>query len=187
MDDPLTTASTLAVAPASLGQRQLWLYDRLYGRDGTYNIPFGLRLRGLLDGDALRRSLNEIVRRHEVLRTTFTQEGGELLQVIADELAVPLPVIACDEQGLDAALDAARRQIAADGGAPFDLELGPLLRARLYRLAPDDHVLTIVIHHAVFDGWSIGTLQTELGAFYSAFAAARPALLPDLPIQFADF
>jgi amino acid adenylation domain-containing protein len=182
-----STVPAETVAPASAGQRQLWLHDRLYAHDGTYNIPLGVRLRGILDHDVLRRSFNEVVRRHEILRTAFAQEGDDLLQVIVDEVVAPLPLIGVDQPTPDESLDWVRAQFQADGATPFELSQSPLIRARLYRLAPTDHVLTFVVHHSAFDGWSVDVLLAELGAIYTAFSNGHPSPLPDLQIQFADF
>lgn len=169
------------LVPSSVGQRQLWMFDRLYAHDGSYNLPFGLRLSGALDVHALTDALNAVIDRHEALRTTFELEGDELHQVIAARLTIDLPVIPIADS------DEVQRRLRIDGAAPFDLASGPLVRAALYRIGPIDHALTLVVHHAVFDGWSVGIFVAELGAFYDAAVSRRPTRLPDLEFQYADF
>jgi hypothetical protein len=174
-----TESATLV--PSSVGQRQLWMFDRLYAHDGSYNLSFGLRLSGALDIQSLTDALNAVIDRHETLRTTFEFEGDELYQVIAGRLALDLPVTT------SAGEDDVRERLRLDGAVPFDLTTGPLIRATLYRLGPTDHALTIVVHHAVFDGWSVGIFVAELGAFYNRAVGGPPAALADLEIQYADF
>ena len=172
--------------PLSYAQQRLWFLDRLEPGTATYNIPFAVRLSGRLDRQALEAALNEIVRRHEVLRTTFRSIDGRPAQVIAPSLTLTLPVVdvdaAPDEREAEArrlALQVARR--------PFDLQAGPLLRPALYRLEAEEHLLLLSMHHIVADGWSMGVLYRELAALYDANVAGCPSPLPDLPVQYADF
>ncbi|HEX6038827.1 condensation domain-containing protein, partial [Longimicrobium sp.] len=178
---------TDAGLPLSLAQERLWLVDRLRPDSATYNVPAGLRLRGVLDEGALERALAEVVRRHESLRTTLAERDGERVQVIHPFTGFALP--AEDLTGLpEADREAAVRARAAEvAGAPFDLAAGPLVRARLLRLAADDRVLLVCMHHVVTDGWSMGVLFTELTRLYGAFAEGKPSPLPELPLQYADY
>ncbi len=181
---PLDRGVTLALA--SVGQRQLWLHDRVYAHDGSYNISLGIALSGDLNISALGTALNAVVARHEPLRTSFALEGDDLYQVIADRLTMDLPAIPVDAPVADA-WDVVRQRLASDGARPFDLGVGPLLRATLYQLDSSEHALTLVLHHTVFDGWSVGILLEELGASYERAVAGLSAELPPLDVQFADF
>ncbi len=146
-----------------------------------------LRLRGRLEPRTLERALNEIVRRHEALRTTFAEAGGRPMQRIAPRLEVPLPLVDLSALPEGAREPAAARATRASLAAPFDLEAGPLLRSSLVRLAPDHHLFLLDVHHIVSDGWSAGVMGRELLVLYEAFAAGRPSPLPPLPIQYGDF
>ena len=150
-------------------------------------MPFGLRLRGELDKDALQRSVNEIVRRHEVLRTTFGLEAGEPVQKIATALE-----IAIEETDLAGSADfeAARQKFAHDEAVqPFDLVAGPLVRVRLLRISEDEqeHVLLVTMHHIVSDGWSMGIMVRELTRLYAAYAEGLDSPLEELTVQYADY
>ncbi len=175
------------VSPASFAQRRLWFIHQLEPESPLYHIPMLLQLGGELDVGALRRSLETIVARHEALRTTFTVQGDEPMQIIAPPPQLPMPVtdladLAAEEQ------EATRRHLVTEEVTQrFDLERGPLLRARLLRLAPDEHLLIVVVHHIVFDGWSAGVLSRELSVCYRAFASGEAPVLPELPIQYADY
>ena len=175
------------VFPTSFAQRRLWFVHQLEPESGSYNVATALRLRGNLDVSALERSLATIVARHETLRTTFRLAEGEPVQVVAPELRVELPV--ADRSSVPATDREVelRRLMQDEARRPFDLERGPLLRARLIRLAPDEHVLCLIIHHIVFDGWSAGVLSRELSECYRAFAAGELPRLPELPVQYADY
>jgi amino acid adenylation domain-containing protein len=184
---PLTPAPPAAVYPASPGQRRLWFLQRLAPEGFFFNVSHGLRLRGGLLPEALRRSLEEIAARHEPLRTTFETGGGLPVQRIRPPSAVPLPVADLSALPADRRAAAARRVALLEAEQPFDLARGPLLRAVLVRLGGDDHVLLLTPHHLVFDGWSMEVLFRELAALYAAFSRGLPADLPPLPLRFADF
>jgi amino acid adenylation domain-containing protein len=173
--------------PLSFAQQRLWFLDQLEPGNLFYNIPLAVRLKGALDADALRRALNEIVRRHEALRTTFAAVDGRPVQVIAPELSIPLPVE--DLRGLTPEKREAEalRLATEDAQTPFDLGGGPLLRARLLQVDDAEHIAVLVLHHIVSDGWSMRLLIRELAALYHAYAAGRPSPLPELPIQYADY
>ncbi|MFP2902795.1 condensation domain-containing protein, partial [Corallococcus sp. 4LFB] len=142
---------------------------------------------GRLDVAVLQRALDELVRRHEALRTTFTAHEGTPVQVVNPPSAMPLEVE--DLRGLEAGLreDEARRRVMAQGQRPFDLLRGPLVRAQLVTLDAQDHLLALTMHHAISDGWSLGVLVREMGALYSAFVRGQPSSLPELPLQYADY
>jgi amino acid adenylation domain-containing protein len=170
---------------ASFSQRRLWFLDQLEPGRGVYNIPVAFRLRGALDGDALRRALNAIVARHQALRTTFVELDGEPWQQIEASVELALPL--CDLSAQEDPLAAAREHLAADAAAPFDLATGPLLRAELCRLGADDHLVYLNVHHIVCDGWSLALLFAELSALYRADLSGAAAELPEVPIHFADY
>jgi amino acid adenylation domain-containing protein len=173
--------------PLSFAQQRLWFLDRLQPGSYLYNEPAAVRLRGSLDADVLARSLNELIRRHEILRTTFRESGGRPFQVIAPELHIPLPLVDLSDR------DAAEREadvlrcLGEEARHPFDLACSPLLRFLLLRLGEQEHILSLVLHHIVSDGWSTGILMREVAVLYEAFAAGLPSPLPELPVQFADF
>ncbi len=173
--------------PLSFGQQRLWFIEQLEPDAGRYNVVYPLRLRGRLEAAALRRALGEVARRHEVLRTRFPAAGGEPVQVVDPPAPVPLPTV--DFGGLpERAREAAMVRLAdAETLRPFDLARGPLLRVSLLRLAADDHVLLLNLHHTVYDGWSTGVLHRELAALYGAFSRGAESALPGLSVQYADF
>ena len=184
---PLVPVPRDAPLPLSFAQQRLWFIDQLEPGGAAYNIPFALRLRGALDAGILERAMAETVRRHEALRTRFATVDGEPVQVI--DPAGPVRLSHADLAALPAdARDARLRELAAEEAlAPFDLGRGPLLRCTLVRMADDEHALLLTVHHAVFDGWSIGVLVRDVSTAYAALTEGRDARLPDLPIQYADF
>ena len=173
--------------PLSFGQQRLWFLDRYEAGSVVYNECNTLRIRFPLDAGAWRQALQEIVRRHEILRTTFHAEDGEPTQVVSPAADVDVPVI--DLRRLPAAEREAeaRRLTAAEGFRPFDLATGPLMRASLIRLDVDDHVFVLTMHHIVCDGWSMGVFILEFTALYWSFVQGLPSPLRELPIQYADF
>ncbi len=172
-------------AALSFAQERLWFVAQLAPEDPSYVVPVLTRLGGRLDEAALGRAIGEIVRRHDVLRTTYRAPGGKPVAIVEAPAPVPLPVL--DLGDASDGEQAAQRAIAAELALPFDLALGPLVRARLLRLAADDHVLVIAIHHIAFDGGSEGLFRRELTALYDAFSAGLTSPLPDLGAQYADF
>jgi amino acid adenylation domain-containing protein len=175
------------IFPASFAQQRLWFLDRLFPGNPFYNVSAALRVTGLLNIAALEQTFNEIVRRHEALRTTFRMLEGQLVQVIAPSLTMPLPVV--DLRTLSATeQDGEIRRLATEARShPFDLSSEPLLRVMVLQLDSSEHILLLNLHHIICDGWSIGVLLRELGALYTAFANNQPSPLPELPIQYADF
>ncbi|HEX6910941.1 MAG TPA: amino acid adenylation domain-containing protein, partial [Longimicrobium sp.] len=173
--------------PLSFAQQRLWFMEQLGGLGSTYHIPMRLRLRGALDRGALVRALDRVVARHEALRTTFPAVDGAPVQRIASPDESAFRIV---EHDLHASADAEGellRLMADEEAAPFDLEHGPLVRGRLVRMAADDHVLLLTMHHIVSDDWSAGVLQRELGTLYAAFARGDADPLPALPLQYADY
>jgi amino acid adenylation domain-containing protein len=175
------------VFPTSFAQQRLWFLDQLEPNSPLYNLPVALRLRGPLKRGALQQSLNEIVRRHEALRTTFSVVDGLPVQVIAPVQTISLPLVDLRHLPETERQVEARRLAQEDARHPFDLAQGPLLRTTLLRLDEQDHVLLLNMHHIVTDGWSMGLLFHELSTLYEAFCLDRPSPLPDLPIQYADY
>ena len=173
--------------PLSYAQERLWFLDQLEPGNAAYNMPFGLHLLGELKEDALRRSLQEIVARHEVLRTTFPSVDGHPEQAITAELKLRLDVVDLTSFQ-DSQRDAAAKQIAeAEAAAKFDLGKGALLRAKLVRLAEQDHILLVTMHHIVSDGWSGRVMMREFSKLYGAYVAGEEPTLPQLQIQYADY
>jgi amino acid adenylation domain-containing protein/non-ribosomal peptide synthase protein (TIGR01720 family) len=174
------------VHPASFGQARLWFMEQLAGETGkaTYNIVIALGLEGSLNQTVLLASLNEIIRRHAVLRTTFQSDpAGNPSAVIAPSLKLALPSIdltATDE-------DALQSYLTAQIDRPFDLTAGPLVRAELLRRSANEHILLWVVHHSIFDGFSIAVWNRELSALYTAFLHNRPSPLPELALQYHHF
>ncbi|MFS8068403.1 MAG: condensation domain-containing protein, partial [Byssovorax sp.] len=175
-------------SPLSSAQRRLWFLARLDPSSPVYNEPDTLHIKGALDVEALLRSLNEIIRRHEAWRTTFDIEGGEAVQIIHPEATIELPVM--DLAGLaPAEREAEARRIALrDALRPFDLLTGPMLRGVLVKIRDDEHRLYLTLHHIVADGVSVySVFLPELSALYSAFSTGRLPTLPALPVQYADY
>ena len=173
--------------PLSFAQQRLWFLDQLEPGGTSYNLPAAFRLKGPLQVEALQRSLDEIVRRHESLRTTFRVVDGQPVQAISPPGPMPLPLL--DLSGLPSEEQEAelKRLSREDAQRSFDLENGPLLRVSLVGLNQAEHALLLTIHHVIADGWSYGVLVDELRTLYSAFAAGRPSPLPELPVQYADY
>ncbi|MBK8231203.1 MAG: amino acid adenylation domain-containing protein [Candidatus Eisenbacteria bacterium] len=179
--------------PLSLAQQRLWFIDRLEPGTPAYNIPNALRLRGPLDHAALRRSLELILERHETLRCRFTDGPEGPVQEAIAATTLPLPLEEVGGNRLEERIAEASARLALEAVAPFDLSTGPLFRARLLRLAPDDHLFSLVVHHIAADGWSMGVLVRELVALYAAAreTSAPPsdlaALLPPLAVRYRDW
>src|SRR5215470_16112687 len=182
----MSTNSTY-VFPVSFAQQRLWFLDQLEPGSPFYNLPQVISITGNLDVDALRRTFNEIVSRHEALRTTFSQTPERVRQIIAKTLTIEVPVddLTSLEPSEHESLIAKRAR--EEARLPFDIATGPLWRVRLLRISVARQVLLMTMHHIVSDGWSIGLLFRELGAIYEAFAAGQPSPLAPLPIQYADF
>ncbi|HEV3468924.1 MAG TPA: amino acid adenylation domain-containing protein [Pyrinomonadaceae bacterium] len=173
--------------PLSFAQQRLWFLQRLDPSDFSYNVSLAVRLKGRLDAAALGESLNEIVKRHEVLRTSFSSVEGEPRQTVTASLRLRLAAVDLSDAPHEGAAERARRLAAEAARRPFDLTQAPLLKPLLIRLGEEEHVLSLTMHHIVCDGWSLGVFARELGALYNAFSLGSPPQLPELPVQYADF
>ena len=174
------------VLPLSFSQQRLWFLEQLEPGTARYNVPMAVRLSGALDTQVLERVLDELVRRHEPLRTTFRMEADASVQVIGPVAGVSLSVTDLSELPAERREAEALRLATEESLRPFDLERGPLLRATLLRLGTREHVLLLGMHHIVSDGWSMGVLVREFGLLYAAFAQGAGSPLPELPVQYAD-
>jgi amino acid adenylation domain-containing protein len=174
--------------PLSFSQERLWFLDQLEPGGYTYNLLAAYHLKGELNINALERSINEIIARHEVLRTIFKSVGGQPEQIILPSMAINIPLL--DLRGVVSEGERqseVRRLSREEAQRPFDLAHGPLLRISLLRLTDSEYILFRAMHHIIIDGWSGGVLFRELAQFYEAFSNNRPSLHPNLPIQYADF
>jgi amino acid adenylation domain-containing protein len=175
------------VFPASFAQQRLWFLDQLKPDSTVYNISDAVRLSGPLDTDAFERTINEITRRHEALRTTFAIVDEQPVQIISPARFTRLVVNDLSDRPDAERETEALRLIKEEAERPFNLSQGPLLRVSLLKLGDEEHVLLMTMHHIVSDGWSIGVLTTEMKKLYAAFSAGQKSPLPELPIQYADF
>ncbi|MCP4658066.1 MAG: amino acid adenylation domain-containing protein, partial [bacterium] len=186
---PLVPVGRDQELPLSFAQQRLWFLDQFEPASAAYNMPSPLRLSGAVNAARLEWIFNALVRRHEVLRTSFPAVAGRPRQVIAARLELPLPLADLRSLAQERREAEARRLVAEETLRPFDLRTGPLIRSTLLRLADEDHVLLLTMHHIVSDGWSMGILSRELQALYAAalYAVSARSELPELPIQYADF
>ena len=177
----------LAALPLSYAQQRLWFLDQLEPGSAAYNMPVALRLSGVLNVDALKQTLDEVVRRHEALRTTFAAIDGVPVQRIAPTLDLPLPLT--DLSGLPQVQrdQKAEEIVQQEAHRPYDLATGPLVRAQLLRLAQTEHIVLFTMHHIVSDGWSQGVLVREVAALYEAYSRGESSPLPALQIQYVDY
>ncbi|MBP5972972.1 condensation protein [Brasilonema sp. CT11] len=180
--------------PLSFAQQRLWFLNQLQPGHSAYNIFQSMRLTGWLNVAALEKSFNEVIRRHEILRTTFTTVDGQAIQVIAPSLTFRLPVIDLQELPIDLREAEVLRLAHEEAQHSFNLAKGPLLRVTLLRQTETDHALLLTMHHIISDGWSIGVLIGEIAVLYEALSSGKPSLrhatltaLPELSIQYADF
>ncbi|HVR96838.1 MAG TPA: amino acid adenylation domain-containing protein [Thermoanaerobaculia bacterium] len=184
---PLVPRTRSGNPPLSFAQQRLWFFDQLVPGSAAYNMPVAVRFAGPLDVAALAGALAEVVRRHESLRTTFQEEDGQPVQVIAEPGGFVLPLADLSALPPETREEEARRLAAENLLRPFDLARGPLFRPLGVRLAADDHLLPATMHHVVSDGWSMGVFVREVGALYSAAVGGGPSPLPELPVQYADY
>ena len=187
VEEGIRPRSDPAERPLSFAQQRLWFLHRLDPASPAYNMPAAVRLAVRLDVAALRGSLTEVVRRHEVLRTALREEAGAPVPDLAPAALLPLPVVDLSTMPPAERTRESDRLAREEARRPFDLGRVPLLRGTLVRQGDGGWMLLLTLHHVVGDGWSIGVLVRELGALYEAFAAGRPSPLPELPIQYADF
>jgi hypothetical protein len=173
--------------PLSFAQQRLWFLDQLMPGSIAYNITGAARLTGPLNIAALEQSLTEVLRRHEVLRTTFRAVDGQPFQSLAPAKPFILPVVDLEHLP-EAEREAEARRLATEQAhQSFDLAKGPLFRASLLRLGEEDHIVQCAMHHTVSDGWSMTIFNKEIGSLYHSFSTGQPSPLPELPIQYADF
>lgn len=183
----ITPTSRVNKLPLSFAQQRLWFLSQI-GSSVAYNLPMALEFKGALNITALHQSLQEIVRRHESLRTTFASDDGIPYQMIRPQASIDLPVVDLSFWHLEAQKKEVTRLAAAEATKPFDLSCDLMLRGTLLCLESEpDYILLITLHHIAADGWSITVLIEELIALYSAFSQNQPSPLPDLSIQYADF
>ena len=173
--------------PLSYAQQRLWFFNRWEPSEAVYNRPIVFRLNGQLNVAALEQSLNEVLRRHEVLRTIFATSEGDPIQVIVSSLTLTIPVVDLQDHPASEREAEARRRTIEEGQRPFDLSRGPLVRARLWRVNEEEHIFLLTIHHTVYDGSSKGILLRELSVLYEACSRGTPSPLSALSIQYADF
>ncbi|MEM7342891.1 MAG: amino acid adenylation domain-containing protein, partial [Chloroflexota bacterium] len=184
---PIEPTSRHDALPLSFAQQRLWFLDQLEGPNPTYNIPTALKLTGSLNIVALRQSLAEIVRRHESLRTNFTNTLGEATQIIQSGLSLKLPIVDLQHLSETAQASACERLAEAESLTPFSLTTDLMIRGQLLVLDENTYILLITMHHIASDGWSIGVLVRELTTLYEAFTQGLPSPLPALAIQYSDF
>ncbi|HEV2704407.1 MAG TPA: condensation domain-containing protein, partial [Pyrinomonadaceae bacterium] len=173
--------------PLSFAQQRLWFLDQLEPESAAYNLPAAIRLTGQLDLSALEQTLNEIIRRHEILRTTFTQVDGDVVQVIHPAASLKMPLDDLSGLAEGARETELERLIAEISRQPFELSQWPLMRVRLIRLSEAEHVVLLVMHHIITDGWSLDVFVRETVVLYEAFRREMPSPLAELPVQYADY
>ncbi len=184
---PLVAVNRGTILPLSFAQQRLWIEDQMqYGRS-TYNVPLVLRLEGVLNQTALKQSLEAVVERHEVLRTTFEMRSGVLIQVIAQSDHISLPIYDISSLPPEKGALETTRFLEELIHRPFDLKQGPVFQAALLHLNDSNHIALLVMHHIIADGWSMSLLLKELTAFYLFYANGQTPLLPPLPIQYVDY
>ncbi len=171
----------------SYAQQRLWFIDQLQSGNSSYNISAALRLSGALDVEALRMSFDEIVRRHEILRTTFVTEEGQGRQLVNEHQRWELPTISLEPLDKEEQDEVIRARYKGDAHTSFDLINGPLLRTRLIRLSNSEHVIIVTMHHIISDGWSMGVFIQEMALLYDAYRQDKGSPLKDLNIQYADY
>lgn len=187
MGPPLVPVARHTTEPLSYAQQRLWFFDQFEPGQASYTISGAVRLKGCLDLAVLTRTFNEVVRRHEALRTTFTTIDGTPVQRIASEREISLPLVDLMEVPKEERESRASVLARAEAQTPFDLSTGPLLRVRILRLTSTEHIVLFTMHHIVADGWSMGVVVREVAALYTAFVQRHPSPLPEIAIQYADY
>lgn len=173
--------------PATVAQKGFWYLDHLERGSPAWNIAVRLRIRGPLRIPTLERAINEVARRHDVLRTTFDRVDGEPMQIVHSSAEIPLRVEDLSAFGSPEREIEEEKRTVEEGRHRFDLETGPLIRSKLLRFAPKDHMLLLTVHHIVSDGWSIGVISDEVGKIYESLTTGGGSPLPELQLQFADY
>ena len=174
-------------SPASIAQEQIWVVDQVLQDLPLFNILYVMRLQGICHIAILQQGCDEIIRRHEALRTTLAAFEGRLVQIIAPTLSVPVTVVDLRALPTPEREREAQRLATAKASQPFDLRQDPLLRLCLLHRDEREHLLLVTMHHSIGDGWSLGVLAHELAILYDAFSIGEPSPLPELGIQYADF
>ena len=182
-----TALDDVFVFPLSFAQQRLWFFQQMYPQSPAYNMPVAIRLRGQLELHHLQATLDELARRHEVLRTSIDLVDGQPAQIISQPTTISLPVDDLSSLPEVEKETATRKLVSAEIDRPFDLKCGPLWRAKLFRLGAQDHVLILVLHHVISDGWSLNVLINEVSVLYGAYTRGESSPLPELPIQYADY
>ena len=183
---PLERVDRNQLLPLSFAQEGIWFLDQRSRGTASYNEPAAVQLKGSLDLAVLERSINEVVRRHEALRLSFSMAQRQPIAIVNAALHIPLPVIDLRTVPVETREAQARHAITAEIQRSFDLERAPLLRTTILELGEGEWMLLLVIHHIISDGWSIGVFIREVTEIYAAFAAGQPSPLPELPIQYVD-
>ena len=173
--------------PVSFAQQRLWFLDHLEPGNLAYIVPGAFRFAGPLDVAAFTESVNEIIRRHEILRTRFSDLEGEPMQVIEEPRRLAIPLLDLTHLPEPERAAEVQRLTEREAGRAFDLERAPLLRVTLLKLREDEHIVLLTMHHIISDGWSMSVLLQEVAALYEAYAQGQPTPLPALPIQYADY
>lgn len=184
---PMTPVSREDDLPLSFAQQRLWFLDQLEPNSAFYNIPTALRLAGSLNLEALEQSVQEIIRRHESLRTIFQEQDGTPHQVISGKLELAIEQIGLDSLPEQERETAILKLAQEEAQKPFNLSQGPLLRFTLINVGEQDHVILFTMHHIISDAWSVGVLIREVASLYEAFSTGKPSPLAALPLQYADF
>jgi len=184
---PIQPVARAADLPLSFEQQRLWFLDQVAPGNSVYNMPLAVRLTGTPNLAALQQTADEIIRRHESLRTTFSEEDGQPRQVISPAAAVPLPIVDLSFLSEEVREYEARRLAQQEAQRPFDLARGPLLRAGLLKLGEQEHLVLLTMHHIVSDGWSMRVLLKEVADLYAAFSRGEESPLSELMVQYADY
>jgi hypothetical protein len=173
--------------PLSFAQQRLWFIDQLEGENGVYNVPFFWQISGILNINALEKAILEIIHRHEILRTSFSIVNESPIQIIHTQPELKIEILDWEQVAEKDKFSKAKHLATAELQKPYDLAKAPLLRVKLLKLADKSHLLLLVIHHIVCDGWSMDIFRKELFTLYTAFCNGESSSLPPLSLQYADF
>src|SRR5438477_4561774 len=173
--------------PASIGQQRIWFLDRLHPTLPIFNIPLAVGMQGPLDAAVLEKAIHQIIGRHEILRTSFHLQNGRPVQAVGSSIKLRLPITDLSCLPNESRKSEALRLADAEAKRPFDPGRAPLLRVRLLRLAAAEHIFVLIVHHIIFDNWSLAIFLRELAAIYEGLRGGNPAVLPEPPVQYAEF
>ena len=177
----------MGACPLSFAQERLWFLSQMDPGNPAYNLSAAIRLQGKLRMKALEQTFNEIIRRHEALRTVFVEVSGQPMQVVLPSVPLSLTPIDLSQLPPASRAEEGKRLALEEARLPFELAHGPLVRAHLWRFEEEDHLLLLLMHHIVSDGWSVGVLVREVGMLYESFSTGQKSKLRPLPIQYGDF